>query len=101
MRYEAHRVLQQSAEFFCSLITDLDFVLVAVIVGKVERGQAFVAHQALEKLDSSLDLDIVTTETEMDNSLVVALKNACELLDSNIGDKISAQINLRKSCVIL
>ena len=80
------------AELFSSLSSNLDFVLVAVIVGKVERGEAFVAYQAPEKLNSALDLDIVTTETEMDNSLVIALKNSCKLLDSNICDKISVQL---------
>ena len=101
MRNEAHWVLQQSAKFFCSFITNLNFVLVAVIVREVKRGHAFVAHQALEKLDSALDLDVITTQTETDDSLVVALKNASKLLDSNIGDEIPAQINLGKFSVIL
>ena len=50
------------AELFSALSSNLDFVLVAVIIGHVKGGQALVPNQAPEEGDGTLGLDVIPAE---------------------------------------
>ena len=56
-------MFEQGTKLFSTFYTDLDFVLVAVVIGEVERSEAFVTLKAFEKLYGSFNLNIVTTKT--------------------------------------
>ena len=62
VRNEAHGVLEHVAKLFCALSPDLNFVLVAVIVGQADRGESRVGDQRAEKRDSALCVDVVATK---------------------------------------
>ena len=62
VRNEAHGVLEHVAELFCTLSSDLNFVLVAVVVGQADRGQCWMGDQRAEKRDSALCVDVVATK---------------------------------------
>ena len=83
-------MFEQGTKLFSTFYTDLDFVLVAVVIGKVERSEAFVTLKAFEKLYGSFNLNIVTTKTQMDKSLVVSLNDSSQLLEACIGKAILA-----------
>ena len=66
VRDQAHRMSEQVAQLFGTFATDLDLVLVAVVVGQIKRGQRWMRDDGPKKLDSALGLDVVAAEAEMD-----------------------------------
>lgn len=101
VRDQAHRMSEQVAQLFGTFATDLDLVLVAVVVGQIKRGQGWMRDDGPEKLDRALGLDVVATEAEMDQSLVVTFHNFSELLKPRIGEAILAEIKLSELRVVL
>ena len=60
-----------------------------------------MTQQALEKLHGAIRLDIVPTQAEVDDRLVVCLQSPGQLLEPNAGETILAQIKLSKFGVVL
>ena len=98
---KAHWVAEEVAQLFSSLAPNLDLVFVAVVVCEVERGQARVAHHALEKMHCSLSLDVIPAKAQMDERLVAGLEDFGELLEASVRKTILAQIKLSELGVIL
>lgn len=92
---------EQVAQLLSTFASDLDLVLVAIVVSQIKRGQRWMGDDGPEKLDSALGLDVVATKAEMDQSLVVTLHYFGELLQPSIGEAVLAEIKLCKLGVVL
>ena len=62
VRDQAHRMSKKRTQLLCSFRADFNLILVAVIVGQVEAGQALVANQAAEQGNGALCLDVVAAK---------------------------------------
>jgi len=71
-------------------------VLLAVIVGEVERNQAWVASQGLEEMHGALRANMIATDVQMNDGLVVVADHLCQYSESFVREIILAKVNLRK-----
>ena len=83
---------QHRTELLGALGPNLDLVLVAVVVGQVERCETLVPDQAAEEGDGTLSLDVIPAEGKMHNRLVVTLKDSSELLQPGIREAILTDV---------
>lgn len=87
-------MLQKLAKLFSSFGTNFDLVLVAIVVGEIERGQTFMTDQTPEESNCTFGLNVVATQAEVHECLVVVLKHAGQLLQACVREAVLANVEL-------
>ena len=68
---QTERLLKHHLEVLSPLSSNLDFILVAVVICQIERDETWMVGETLEKADGSFRLDMVSSDIQVHDGGIV------------------------------